>query len=144
MNGELRWRCGCLFTFIGTTRGHLCDSTAFLYNKLSGCSDSATCEPLSIAAEMQNSHIFPYPTGLPQQNSGSQQDTTIRVGFGMQVAKTSTYPVTCRFPVFVARYVSAITIHQRYRQTPGRHALTAYRIARCDALKRVRPTIDQF
>jgi len=26
----------------------------------------------------------------------------IRVGFSMQVAKTPTYPVTCRFPVFPA------------------------------------------
>jgi len=27
---DLRWRCGCLFTFVGASRGHLCDSTAFL------------------------------------------------------------------------------------------------------------------
>jgi len=27
---DLRWRCACLFTFVGTSRGHLCDSTAFL------------------------------------------------------------------------------------------------------------------
>ena len=27
---DLRWRCGCLFTFDGASRGHLCDSTAFL------------------------------------------------------------------------------------------------------------------
>jgi len=26
-----RWSCGCLFTFVGASRGHLCDSTAFLY-----------------------------------------------------------------------------------------------------------------
>jgi len=25
---DLRWRCGCLFTFVGASRGHLCDSTA--------------------------------------------------------------------------------------------------------------------
>ena len=36
----------------------------------------------------------------------------IRVGINMQVAKTLTYPVTCRFPVFV-------TFHRRYRQTDG-------------------------
>ena len=29
---DLRWRCGCLFTFVGASRGHLCDSTAFLLN----------------------------------------------------------------------------------------------------------------
>jgi len=28
---DLRWRRGCLFTFVGTSHGHLCDSTAFLY-----------------------------------------------------------------------------------------------------------------
>jgi len=27
---DLRWMCGCLFTFVGAWRGHLCDSTAFL------------------------------------------------------------------------------------------------------------------
>jgi len=25
---DLRWKCGCLFTFVGASRGHLCDSTA--------------------------------------------------------------------------------------------------------------------
>ena len=29
-SGDLRWRCGCLFTFVGASRGHLRDSTAFL------------------------------------------------------------------------------------------------------------------
>jgi len=28
---DLRWRCGCLFTFVGASRGHLCDSTAILF-----------------------------------------------------------------------------------------------------------------
>jgi len=28
---DLRWRCGCLFTFVGASCGHLCDSTAFLF-----------------------------------------------------------------------------------------------------------------
>jgi len=28
---DLRWRHGCLFTFVGASRGHLCDSTAFLF-----------------------------------------------------------------------------------------------------------------
>jgi len=28
---DLRWSCGCLFTFVGASRGRLCDSTAFLY-----------------------------------------------------------------------------------------------------------------
>jgi len=27
---DLRSRCGCLFTFVGASRGHLCDSIAFL------------------------------------------------------------------------------------------------------------------
>jgi len=27
---DLRWRCGCLFTFLGASGGRLCDSTAFL------------------------------------------------------------------------------------------------------------------
>jgi len=26
------WHCGCLFTFVGASRGHLRDGTAFLYN----------------------------------------------------------------------------------------------------------------
>jgi len=26
---------GCLFTFVGASRGHLCNSTAFLFNELS-------------------------------------------------------------------------------------------------------------
>jgi len=46
------------------------------------------------------------------------QYITIRVSFGMKVAKTSTYPVIRRFRLFVA----VITILQRYRQTDGRHA----------------------
>jgi len=29
---DLRWRGGCLFTFVGASRGHLGDSTAFLLN----------------------------------------------------------------------------------------------------------------
>jgi len=40
----------------------------------------------------------------------------------MQVAKTSTYPVTAdvyRFPLFVAL---CDRIHRRYRRTDGRHA----------------------
>jgi len=28
---DLRWRCDCSFTFFGASRGHLCDSTAFLF-----------------------------------------------------------------------------------------------------------------
>jgi len=28
---DLKWGCGCLFTFVGASRGHLCDSTAFLF-----------------------------------------------------------------------------------------------------------------
>jgi len=28
---DLRWKCGCLFTFGGASYGHLCDSTAFLF-----------------------------------------------------------------------------------------------------------------
>jgi len=27
---DLKWRCGCLFAFVSTSRGHLYDSTAFL------------------------------------------------------------------------------------------------------------------
>ena len=34
---DLRWRCGCFFTgssftFVGASRGHLCDCTAFLFH----------------------------------------------------------------------------------------------------------------
>ena len=29
---DLSWRCGCLFTFVGASRGHLCDSTASLFS----------------------------------------------------------------------------------------------------------------
>jgi len=28
---DLRWRCGCLFTFVGASHGHLCNSTVFLF-----------------------------------------------------------------------------------------------------------------
>jgi len=28
---DLRWSCGCLFTFVGALCGYLCDTTAFLY-----------------------------------------------------------------------------------------------------------------
>ena len=28
---DLKWRCGCLFTYVGALRGHLCDSTAYLF-----------------------------------------------------------------------------------------------------------------
>jgi len=44
---------------------------------------------------------------------------TIQFGFGMRAppAKTPIYPVTCRFPLFVALYV--IASYQRYRQTDG-------------------------
>jgi len=31
---DRRWRCDCLFTFVGTSRGHLCDSTAFLFDEV--------------------------------------------------------------------------------------------------------------
>ena len=32
-SSDLRWRCGCLclFTFVGASHSHLCDSTAFLF-----------------------------------------------------------------------------------------------------------------
>jgi len=29
---DLRWRCGCLFTFVSASRGHLYYSTVFLLN----------------------------------------------------------------------------------------------------------------
>jgi len=28
---DFRWRCGCLFIFVGASRGNLCNSTAFLF-----------------------------------------------------------------------------------------------------------------
>jgi len=31
---DLRWRCGCLCTFVGASCGHLCDSTAFSFTLL--------------------------------------------------------------------------------------------------------------
>jgi len=42
---DLRWRCGCLaclFTFIGASRGHVCDSTAFLFISLTQWSKSTS------------------------------------------------------------------------------------------------------
>jgi len=41
---------------------------------------------------------------------------TIRIGFGVQVAKTSTYPVVCRFPLLLH------CDHNLTLQTDGRHA----------------------
>jgi len=38
--------------------------------------------------------------------------TAIRVGFGVEVAKTPTYPLLLQYDI-------VITIHQRYRQTDG-------------------------
>ena len=54
-------------------------------------------------------------------NTGSQ-DTTIRVGIGMQVAKTPTYPVKCRFPLFIALCDHNPPTLQTDGQTDGRHA----------------------
>jgi len=47
---DLRWRCGCLFTFVSASRGHLCDITAFLYlNRLgSKRSDLPPCSVHSV------------------------------------------------------------------------------------------------
>ena len=49
---------------------------------------------------MQTAH-FPYPNGLPQYNSLSP-NITIRVGFGMQLAKSPTCPLMRLIFTFVA------------------------------------------
>ena len=41
----------------------------------------------------------------------------IRVGFGVQVAKTPSYSVMCRFPFFVVLAAYVITIHQCFKQS---------------------------
>jgi len=47
----------------------------------------------------------------------SQDTNTIRVGFGMQVAKTQTYPVMCRIPLFAALFEHNITERRTGRPT---------------------------
>jgi len=66
----------------------------FSSKKLSVCWDRATCEPVDACR-----HLFPYAS-LKFRITGKLD--TIRVGFGMQVSKTPTYSVLCRFPHFVA------------------------------------------
>jgi len=61
--------------------------------------------------------FFSYPTGLPQQILRSQ-DSTIRVSFGVQVAKTPTY--MCPFRLFVALCDHNPPTLQMDRQTYGR------------------------
>jgi len=63
-----------------------------------------SCRRSAIAAIL---HICPYHTGLPRWNWGSEHNT-IRVGFGVQVSKTPVYHVICRFPLFVALFVSSV------------------------------------
>ena len=69
----------------------------------------------TFAERAKKLHIFP---------NRRSQNITIRYGFGVQVAETPGYPVTCRFSLFVALYV--VTVDQRYRRTDGesdrRHA----------------------
>jgi len=49
--------------------------------------------------------------------------TTILFGFGMQAAKTLTYPVMCQFPLFSAlSQTTNVTDGQMDRQTDERHA----------------------
>jgi len=62
---------------------------------------------------------FPYPTGLPQYNSESQ-DTVIRVGFGNPAAKTLSYLVVRRFPLFVALCDHNSPTLPKNRRTDGR------------------------
>jgi len=64
-------------------------------------------------------HIFPYPTGLSQQNSGSQ-DITIRVGFSMPASRTPTYLSCAHF------HFCCATTARTDRQT-DRRLLVAYR-----------------
>jgi len=66
----------------------------------------------------KNTHF----SGLPQQNSGSQ-DITIQIGFRMHVAKRPTYPDMCQFPYFVAicdHYPPTLYVD---RQMDGHHAV---------------------
>jgi len=46
--------------------------------------------------------IFPYPTRIPSRIQDHRIiGPTIQVDFGLQVAKTPTYPVICPLPVVV-------------------------------------------
>jgi len=63
-----------------------------------------------------------------QNSTFFTRDITIRVGFNTQVAKTSTYPAMCRFPLFVALCI--ITDHHRielnwarFNVPPTRHII---------------------
>jgi len=51
---DLRWRCGCLFTFVGASRGHLCDGTALLYHKF-----AAECKKNWKSLSIWQSYIRP-------------------------------------------------------------------------------------
>jgi len=82
--------------------------------------------------------IFPDLARLLPHNLASQ-DTTYRVRPRRAgTAKTPTY-LANRFPIFVELLHYVITIHQRYRQTDGRHArstsATCYSVQQHIALK---------
>jgi len=66
-----------------------------------------------IAALVQNAHFF----SMSQWSFSGSQDVMIRVGFRMLVA------MSCAQFHFLLHCV--ITIHQRYKQTDGRHARSA-------------------
>jgi len=60
---------------------------------------------------------FPIPHWSSSVYNSGSQDTTIRVGFGLQAVKRTVYPVACHFYCLLN---CAITFRQRYRQTDGR------------------------
>ena len=63
-------------------------------------------------------HVFHTPLVLLRIEFGITPDTTIRVHFGLQVAKTSFYPVMCRFLLYEPSQSTNVTD----RRTDGRHA----------------------
>jgi len=56
---DLRWRCGCLFTFVGASRSHLCDSNELLFCPLdriacTHCIDAITHQIAKISLKSFN------------------------------------------------------------------------------------------
>ena len=57
---DLWWRRGCLFTFVDALRGHLCDSTAFLYFT---CAYSIRSDVVSRSWSIASSSVWRTVTG---------------------------------------------------------------------------------
>jgi len=65
---DLRWRCGCLFTFVGTLCDHLCDSTAFLF--------FMNCEHPGLSIMLNGSKLWQSITPISLLNSHCDEEET--------------------------------------------------------------------